>query len=78
MAAEMVTDHVQDVHSARKKGMRRISVGPNTPKNALRDLSIKNLPSKRLSIKTLQMMRAFQKAKEKIKSILALQLLFDR
>ena len=78
MAAEMVTDHVQDVHSARKKGMRRIIVGRNTPKNALRDLNIRILLAKSLSIKTLQMMRAFQKAKEKMESILALQLLFDR
>ena len=78
MATEMMTDHVQDVYSARKKSMRRIIVGGNTLKNAPQDLNIRILLTKRLSIKTLQMMRAFQKAKKKMESILALQFLFDR
>ena len=77
MAAEMIISRVRDVRSARKKGMRRIIVGKNTSKNALEYLSTKTLRIKPLPIKTLHMMRAFQKAKEKRESILALQLLSD-
>ena len=63
MAAESVKSCVQGVYSVKKKGTRKIIVGKNTIKNALREWSTKTLSIILLSIKQLRMMRVSQKGK---------------
>lgn len=61
----------------KKEEYKRDNYQKKYSKNVLQDLNTKIIQIKPLLIKTLQMMKVFQKIKEKRENILVLQLLFN-